>query len=316
MIGENAGGPACLKYGVTKQYILAIQVVLPTGEVVRLGGEGCRGSAGYDLLHIFVSSEGTLGVVAQAELRLRRLPQSSKTILAIYNDAVAAGESVYRVLEDGVVPGKIEYIDNWIINRIEEMMPLGLPKDADAILLFQIDGMPEEVRDETSRVVRVAKRYGARDVKVAQDQAEADAYWAARKAGFAAVYSRARTVFLEDVTVPRNRMPDLVKRCKEISVKYAIDIVTFGHAGDGNLHPAILTDVSDRAHHERALKAMNEIFETAVSLGGVLSGEHGIGLEKQRFFNEFTDPVVVNIMKGIKNLLDPNNIMNPGKIWS
>ena len=171
------------------------------------------------------------------------------------------------------------------------------------------------MKEETSRVVKVVKEHGARDVSVAADQAEADNYWAARKAGFAAVYGHARTVFLEDVTVPRNRMPDLIRKCKELSKKYRVDIVTFGHAGDGNLHPAILTDIADREHYERALKAAEGIFEAAVALGGVLLGEHGIGLEKQRFFNQFTDPVVVGMMKGIKRLVDPNNIMNPGKIW-
>lgn len=316
IIAENAGGPACVKYGVTKQYILGLEVVLPTGEIVKLGGRTIKNVVGYDLIHIFISSEGTLGVVTRAELKLNPLPPASKTIMAAYDDAAAAGESVFRVLENGVIPTKIEFIDNWIIKRIEEMMPLGLPQDADAILLFQTDGIPEAVEKETEKIVEIIKKYGAREVTVAKNQDEANKYWLARGAGFAATYGKTKTVFSEDVTVPRNNMPALIKKCKELSKKYDVPIVTLGHAGDGNLHPSVLTDINDKEHYERAVKAMEEIIQTAVDLEGVLSGEHGIGLEKQKFFNRVTDPVVVNMMKGIKRLFDPNNIMNPGKIWS
>jgi glycolate oxidase len=315
IIAENAGGPACVKYGVTKQYVLGIEVVLPTGEIVNLGGRTLKNVVGYDLMHIFISSEGTLGIVTKAELKLNPLPQAQKTIMAVYDDAAAAGESVFRVLENGVIPGKIEFVDNWIINRIEEMMPMGLPTDADAILLFQADGSPEAVEKEAQKIVEIVTRYGAREAKIAKDQEEADRYWLARGAGFAATFGKTKTVFSEDVTVPRPKMPDLIKKCKELSKKYNVDVVVLGHAGDGNLHPSILTDISNKEHYDRAVKAMEEIIETAVELGGVLSGEHGIGLEKQKFFNKVTDPVALNMMKGIKALFDPNNIMNPGKIW-
>jgi glycolate oxidase len=315
IVAENAGGPACVKYGVTKQYILGIEVVLPNGDVVNLGGRTLKNVVGYDLMHIFISSEGTLGVVSKAELKLNHLPRATKTIMAVYDDAAAAGESVFRVLEHGIVPGKIEFIDNWIINRINEMMDMGLPGDADAILLFQTDGIPEAATKEAEEIAAIVSKYGAREVRPAKDQAEADRYWAARAAGFAATYGKTKTVFSEDVTVPRPQMPALIRKCKELSKKYDVDIVTLGHAGDGNLHPAILTDINQKEHYDRAVKAMEEIIGTAVELGGVLSGEHGIGLEKQKFFNKVTNPVVVNMMKGIKTLFDPNNIMNPGKIW-
>jgi glycolate oxidase len=315
IIAENAGGPACVKYGVTKQYILGVEVVLPTGEIVELGGRTLKNVVGYDLLHIFISSEGTLGVMTRAELKLNPLPLAKKTIMVVYDDVAKAGESVFRVLENGVIPDKIELLDNWVINRIEEMMPMGLPKDADAVLLFECDGIPEAVAKETERIVEIVKQYGAVDARVAKDQAEADKYWLARRAGFAAVFGKAKTVFAEDVTVPRGRIPDLINKCKALAKKYNIEIVVLGHAGDGNLHPAILTDINNKDHYDRAVKAMDEIIEGAVELGGVLSGEHGIGLEKQKFFNKVTNPVVVNMMKGIKALFDPNNIMNPGKIW-
>jgi len=315
IIAENAGGPACVKYGVTKQYILGVEVVLPTGEIVNLGGRTLKNVVGYDLLHIFISSEGTLGVITKAELKLNPLPQARKTIMGVYDDVAKAGENVFRILENGVIPGKIELLDNWVINRIEEMMPMGLPKDADAVLLFEVDGIPEAVEKETQKIVEIAKKYGATDVRVAPDQAEADKYWTARKAGFAAVFGKAKTVFAEDVTVPRGQIPALINKCKELVKKYNVEIVVLGHAGDGNLHPAILTDINNKEHYDRAVKAMDEIIEGAVDLGGVLSGEHGIGLEKQRFLKRQLEPAVIDMMKKIKALFDPNNIMNPGKIW-
>ncbi len=315
IVSENAGGPACVKYGVTKQYILGVEVVMPSGDIVNLGGRTLKNVVGYDLLHIFISAEGTLGVITKAELKLSPLPQARKTIVVVYDDVATAGESVFRVLENGVIPCKIELIDNWVINRIEEMMPIGLPKDADAVLLFECDGIAEAVEKETEKIVEITKKYGAKDVKVAQTVDEANKYWLARRAGFAAVFGKAKTVLAEDVTVPRGRIPDLINKCKELAKKYNVEITVLGHAGDGNLHPSIMTDMSDKEHFKRATGAMEDIIMGAVELGGVLSGEHGIGLEKQKFFNKVTDPVVINMMKGIKALFDPNNIMNPGKIW-
>jgi len=192
---------------------------------------------------------------------------------------------------------------------------MGLPKDADALLLFEVDGIQEAIEKETEKIVDIVKKYGAVDARVAKDQAEADKYWMGRKAGFAAVFGKAKTVFAEDVTVPRGSIPALINKCKELSKKYNVEVVVLGHAGDGNLHPAILTDISNAEHYDRAVKAMDEIIENAVELGGVLSGEHGIGLEKQRFLKRQLAPTVIEMMKKIKALFDPNNIMNPGKIW-
>ncbi len=315
IIAENAGGPACVKYGVTKQYILGIEAVLPSGDIVNLGGRTLKNVVGYDLLHIFISSEGTLGVVTKAELKLRPLPPARKTLMAVYDDVAVAGESVYRVLENAIIPGKIELMDNWIIRRIEEMMPMGLPVDADALLLFECDGIPEAVDKEIEQIAEIVKKYGAVDVRIAKDQAEADKYWMARKAGFAATFGKTPTVLSEDVTVPRGNIPAFIRKIKEIAKKYDMENCMVGHAGDGNLHPSVLTDIKNKEHYDRAVKAVDEIIEAAVELGGVLSGEHGIGLEKQKFFNKVTNPVVINLMKNVKALFDPNNIMNPGKIW-
>ncbi len=315
IISENAGGPGCVKYGVTKQYVLGIEVVLPTGEIVSLGGRTLKNVVGYDLLHIFIGAEGTLGVITKAELKLNPLPPTKKTIAVVYDNVATAGEGVYRVLENGVIPDKIELIDNWVINRIGEMMPIGLPKDADAVLLFECDGIAEAVEKEAEQIVEITKKYGAKDVRVAKDADEANKYWLARKAGFAAVFGKAKTVLSEDVTVPRGRIPELINKCKELGRKHNVEVTVLGYAGDGNLHPSVLTDRTNKEHYERATTTIEEIIASAVEFGGMLSGGHGIGLEKQKFFNKVTDPVVVNMMKGVKALLDPNNIMNPGKIW-
>jgi glycolate oxidase len=192
---------------------------------------------------------------------------------------------------------------------------MGLPKDADAVLLFEVDGVPEAIEKETENITECAKKYGAREVKVAKDQAEADKYWAGRRAGFAAIFGAAPTVMGEDVTVPRNKIPDLINKVKAIAKKHDITIAVIGHAGDGNLHPSVLTDIKNKEHYDRAMKAIDEIMESAVELGGVISGEHGIGLEKQKYFRGTVDPVAVDLMIKIKKLLDPNNIMNPNKIW-
>lgn len=316
MIAENAGGPACLKYGVTKQYVLGIEVVLPTGDIIHLGSKTLNNVVGYDLLHLFIGSEGTLGVITQAELKIIRVPLARNTIVAVFNDSKAAGETVFRILENGVIPGKIEFIDNWVINKFEDMMQIGLPRDAGAALLIESDGWPEAVLQEIGKIAEIAARYGAREVRVAKDVNEANKYWMGRKAGFAAVFGAAKTVLAEDVTVPRGKIPELAEKCKELGRRYNVEIVVLGHAGDGNLHPAILTDITNNEHYDRAVRAMDEIFETALRLGGVISGEHGIGLEKAKFFTKYVDPVAVDIMKRLKMLIDPNNIVNPGKIWN
>ena len=315
VIAENAGGPACLKYGVTKQYILGLEVVLPTGEILHLGGNTLKNVVGYDLQHLFISAEGTLGVVTTANIKINPLPPARKTVIAVYDDVSVAGESVTRTLEAGIVPGKIELIDNWLIKTIEEMTPLGLPQGAAAMLLFESDGIAEAVEKEAEKIVEITKKYGATDVRIAENAEEANRFWMARRAGYAAIFSKAFTVYAEDIVVPRGKVPALIKRCKELAREYDIEIVMLGHAGDGNLHPSLLTDIRDKDHYGRATKAMNAIIEAAVEFGGVLAGEHGIGLEKQKLFMRNVEPAVIDMMKKIKGLLDPKNIMNPGKIW-
>jgi len=315
MVAENAGGPHGVKYGVTKQYILGLEVVLANGYIMKIGGVTVKNRTGYELVMLFTGSEGTLGVITKIILRLLPMPPASKTIMAVYDNMVVAGEAVSNVFSSGVIPSKIEFIDNWGIRRIEELTPMGLPTEANALLLLETDGTQTAVEAEARLIVDICKGSGAKEVKLAKDQAEADKFWKARSAGFGAVFSAAHTVLSEDVAVPRDKIAQFIQRCEEISRTYDIVIPLIGHAGDGNIHPSVLTDDRDSEHFEKARKAMDEIFETALSLGGVLSGEHGIGLEKQRFLKRAMNPVAIHLMKRIKGILDPNNILNPGKIW-
>jgi glycolate oxidase len=315
-VAENAGGPQCIKYGVTKQYILGLEVVLANGDIMKLGGVTVKNRVGYELMMLFVGSEGTLGIITKITVRLLPKPPSNSTIIAIFDDMTVGGQGVSDILASSLIPAKIEFVDNFVIKRIEEMMPMGLPLEAKALLLLQVDGTLAGVTAEASQIVDILRKSGAKDVRIAKDSNEAAAYWKMRSAGFAAVFGAARTVITEDVTVPRDRLAELIKKLNEISEKSGFFIQCLGHAGDGNLHPTIFTDISDKENFTRAQETMEEIFEATLSLGGVLSGEHGIGLEKQRLFNRAIDPAALKLMKQIKKLLDPNNILNPGKIWT
>ena len=314
-VSENAGGPYAVKYGVFRHYLLGMKIVLPSGAIVDLGGRTVKNVTGYDLPQLLCGSEGTLAVITQVTLRLLPQPPARQTVLAVFNDMVLAGHAVQKILASGIVPAKIEFIDNWIIHRIEEITPLGLPLEADAVLLFELDGVAEAVGKETQEVIKLCKQVGAAEVRAARDAKEAENFWTARRAGFSAIFGHSPTVFAEDVTVPPDRIPEFIQRIKELGQDIDITIVIIGHAGDGNLHPCILTDKNDPEHYARAEKALDEVFATALDLGGVVSGEHGIGLEKRRFLKQAMPPGAITLLKEIKKVFDPKAILNPGKIW-
>lgn len=314
-VAENAGGPYCLKYGVTKQYILGLEVVLANGYVMKVGGVTVKNRTGYELVMLFTGSEGTLGVITKITLKLLPMPPASKTIMAVFDDMLVGGQAVSDILAGGLIPAKVEFLDNFAIRRIEEITPMGLPVEASALLLLQTDGSPAAVEAESQQILGILKNSGARDIRVAKDETEADKYWRMRSTGFAAFFSAAHTVMAEDVTVPRDKIAEFIRKLGEISERTGFSIQLLGHAGDGNLHPTIFTDIRDKEQFARAQDTMAEIFRAAMELGGVLSGEHGIGLEKRRFLKEAMDPVAIEVMKKIKGILDPNNILNPGKIW-
>ena len=314
-VAENASGPYGLKYGVTKQYLLGLEVVLANGDVARLGGITIKNRMGYELTTLFAGSEGTLGIITRITVKLLPLPRAQRTMLAVFDSTETAGEAVSRIIGRGILPAKIEFVDNWFLRRMEEITHLGLPVEAEALLLIQSDGDIESADREIQQIITICRDIGAREARAAADEIEANKLWQGRRSAFSAVYSSAPSVLSEDITVPRDKLPDLIKRCNEIGKKHGFPIHMVGHAGDGNLHPAVLTDIRDKENFSRASRVIEEMIEAALELGGVLSGEHGIGLEKQRFMARAMDPVALRIMKEIKHLLDPNGILNPGKYW-
>jgi len=314
VVAENSGGPSCLKYGVTKQYVLGLEVVLANGEMVKLGGLTPKNRTGYELMMLFIGSEGTLGIISKITLRLMPAPATNKTIVAVFNDVATAGETVTDIIASGVLPSKVEFVDNWTFEKFRGLLPDEILDTSEVILLIQVDGLPETVDAEAEQVVNICQST-AGEVRVAADKAESDRYWQARSAHFSDISSRAHTIINEDVCVPRDKIAEFIKLGQESARRHDVPLSFAGHVGDGNFHPVVLTDSRDKDHYQRALDCVDEIIETAISLGGVLSGEHGIGLEKQRFLKKAMDPAAIEIMKKIKDVLDPNHILNPGKIW-
>jgi glycolate oxidase len=314
-VSENAGGPYAVKYGVFKHYILGMTIVLPTGAILTLGGSTVKNVTGYDLPQILCGSEGTLAVITQVTLRLLPAPPACQTVLAVFDEVITAGQAVHRVLAEGILPAKIELMDNWVIRRIDEATHLGLPVEAEAILLFESDGIPAAVERETEVVTDLCRQEGATEVRPARDAKEAENFWTARRAAFSAIFGASPTVFVEDVTIPPNRIPELIGRIQKLAQSYDLTIVILGHAGDGNLHPCVLTDKNEAEHYRRAERAIEDIFSIALELGGSISGEHGIGLEKRRFLKQAMPPGAIDLLRGMKKVFDPKGILNPGKIW-
>jgi len=314
-LAENSGGPRGLKYGVTKDYVLGLEVVTPEGEIIRTGGRTFKNVTGYDLTKLIVGSEGTLGVITEAILKLIPKPPASQTMMAVFDDLVLSGKAVSKVLTSGILPSKIELMDQSSIVAVENYRSIGLPTNAEAILLIELDGHEEAIKKEMEQVGQIMREIGARETILAQTQKEADELWQARKLVSPAIAKVKSTKVSEDATVPRSKIPDMINRLKQIKEKYDVHMVVFGHAGDGNLHPNIICDQRDTEEMIRVEQAVSEIFDAAIELGGTLSGEHGIGTMKAPFMIKELGPVGLDMMKRIKKAWDPNNILNPGKIF-
>jgi len=314
VVAENSGGPSCLKYGVTKQYVLGLEVALADGRIVKLGGLTPKNRTGYELMMLFTGSEGTLGVISKITLRLLLAPKAEKTVVAVFSDVAVAGEAVSEIITAGVLPSKAEFVDNWTFEKYRGLIPEQTLAVSQVILLIQVDGLPESVEAEAQQIFSLCKKSAA-EVIMAGDKAQAAPYWQARSAHFSDISSRAHTIINDDVSVPRDKIAEFIRRGQEAARRYDVPLSFAGHIGDGNFHPVVLTDSRDKEHFERAHKCVDEIIEIALSLGGVISGEHGIGLEKQRFLKKAMDPVAIELMKKIKDVLDPRRILNPGKIW-
>jgi len=315
-IAENAGGARCLKYGVTADYVAALEIVLPGGDVIRTGGKMVKNVTGYDLRALFTGAEGTLGTVTEATLRLLPKPAFVKTAVAAFASIAQAGQTVVAVLQSGLLPTSIELLDRLTMQCVEQYRPTGLPVEADAMLLFAVDGNYAEIVDaELERIAQIARANGATLTRVAADAAESDRLWEARRGVAPALARRKPHKLGEDISVPRSALVQTIAAIREIAARNDVLVPLFGHAGDGNLHPNILCDRHDKDEMARVRVAAREIFEAAVRAGGTLSGEHGIGLLKRQFIELDVGAPALEVMRRVKDAIDPNGIMNPGKIF-
>ena len=315
-INENSGGLRGLKYGVTRDYVIGLEAVLANGDIIRTGGKLAKDVAGYDLTRLFVGSEGTLCVITEATLKLVPMPETRKTMLALYQDLGAAARSVSKIIANKIIPTTLEFLDQATLKVVEDYAQIGLPTDVQAVLLIEQDGPPEVVDRDIQKIAEVCKQEQAVSIQIAATEEEAMALRTARRAALSAVARLKPTTILEDATVPRSEIANMVKAINEITEKYHLTICTFGHAGDGNLHPTCATDARDHEEMERVEKAFAEIFEKAIELGGTITGEHGVGAMKAPYLEWKLKKEGIAAMMGIKNAFDPNNIMNPGKVFA
>lgn len=312
-IAEDAGGPRCLKYGVTHDYILGLEVVLSSGKVIRLGSRNVKDVTGYRPAGLFCGSEGTLGIVTEATLKIVPLPKARRTLMICYADLDDTANTVVSVISDGVIPAAMELMDHTVINLIEDAMQIGLPRDVEGILLVDVDGAEETVDNELGQIVKFARANNATEIKIATTSAESDALWKGRRSVYGVLNRLSPTTIVEDATVPVSKIPAMIRGCRKIALRHNIKLSILGHAGDGNLHPCINTDTRDQSEAHRVEAAIKEIFELAIDLGGCLSGEHGVGLAKSRFLPMGMDSDSREFLSIIKKAIDPHNILNPGK---
>lgn len=313
-IANNSGGPHCLKYGTTTNHVLGLEVVLPDGEVIWTG-DGVPTSDGYDLTGVITGSEGTLGLVTQAWLRMTRLPEATRVVLALYDDIASASATVSTVIAGGLVPAALEIMDRLAIKAVNDMYKLGLPASAGAALIIEVDGVEDGLDELLNEIVTICEQHGAIEVRPARTPAEQTQVWAARKNAFGAMGRLAPTYHLVDTVVPRTRLPYMMEQVGLIAEEYQLPIANVFHAGDGNLHPIVLFDRRDPEQNRRALAAVNRVLEISIEQGGVISGEHGIGVEKQAFMPRLFSSADLVAMQRLRVSFDPEELFNPGKIF-
>ncbi len=311
-VAENSGGLRGLKYGVTKHYVTGVEVALADGSIAEYGGANVK-APGYDMVMLFTGSEGTLGVLTKITVRLVPAPATRRSMIATFADLNGAGKSIADIISHKVIPATLEIMDNYTIRTVESFAKLGLPVEAEAIILAEVDGDADTVEADAAKMEKILRDNGG-EVRVAKSAQERDQIWAARRAALPSLAKLRPSTFCEDATVPRDKVPDMVRLVTEIAARHKVEIGTFGHAGDGNLHPTIVADLRDAEEMERVYKAMDEIFMHALRLGGTLSGEHGIGLGKLKYMPDQFGAEGMAVMQSIKLALDPNNILNPGKL--
>ena len=314
-VAENSGGLRGLKYGVTRNYVMGLEVVLPDGEVMWLGNKCVKDVAGFSLKDVMIGSEGTLGVITKVLLKLIPKPAAKKTMVATFSAMDAAAQTVSDIIAAQIIPCTLEFLDRTTIHCVEDFAKVGLPLDCEALLLMETDGHPAAVAEEVAKMAELAKANGAMEVRVAKDDAEAAQLATARRSAFSALARLAPTTILEDATVPRSELAHMIRFVAEVAKKHELKIGTFGHMGDGNLHPTFLTDERNKDEMRHVHEAFDEIFEEAVRLGGTITGEHGIGLAKKEFLPKFAGEAQMRVMRELRTALDPKGILNPGKMF-
>lgn len=312
-VSECSGGLRGLKYGVTKNYVMGLEVVMIDGTVAKFGGKTVKNVTAYDMVKLFTGAEGTLGVITEITVKLIPAPEARKSMMAHFDKLEDAGNTVTEIVRSKVIPATMEIMDQVTIRTVENFAKVGLPTDCEALLLIEVDGIPEVVEREAATVVKVVEKNRGK-IKVAKDDKERDGLWAARRAALPALAQMKPTTVLEDATVPRSKLTEMLVALQNIAKKYNLHIGTFGHAGDGNLHPTILTDERDAEEMQRVHQAVDEIFKIALELGGTISGEHGIGMAKAKYLPLEFGEQGVEIMRKVKRALDPENLLNPGKM--
>jgi glycolate oxidase len=312
-VAENSGGPHTLKYGVTTNHVLGLEVVLPDGEIVHFGGPTLD-TPGYDLTGLFVGSEGTFGIVTKITVRLLRKPEAWKTILAVFASVAEASNAVSGIIGTGLIPAAIEMMDNLTIQAVEAATGAGLPLDAGAVLLIELDGIADGMEADAAHIAAVCQEHGCRTIRVAKDEAERALLWKGRKQAFGSIGRLSPNYYTHDGVIPRTRLPEALQRIQAIAQKYRLRIANVFHAGDGNLHPLVLYNEKDADELQRVLQAGEEILRTCVDLGGVLSGEHGIGLEKKNCMPWLFTDDDLDIMRSLRQVFNPHELCNPGKI--
>ncbi|MDR1857348.1 MAG: FAD-binding protein [Desulfovibrio sp.] len=313
-IAENAGGLRGLKYGVTKDYVMGVEFFDATGALVKSGSRTVKCVTGYNLAGMLVQSEGTLGIISQAVLKLVPPPAASKALMAVFADVQHAAEAVAGIIAAHVVPCTLELLDNNTIVRVDDFTKTGLPREAGAILLIEVDGHPAQVADDAAAVEKVLKANHATDVKVPKDADEKFKLWEARRMALPVLARCRPTTVLEDATVPRSQIPTMMKAINDLARKYRVEVGTFGHAGDGNLHPTFLCDKRDADEFKRVEEAIDEMFDIAIKLQGTLSGEHGIGTAKARWMEKETSRGTILFSQRMRRALDPKGLLNASKI--
>jgi glycolate oxidase len=311
-VAENSGGLRGLKYGITRNYVMGLEIVLANGEVLWTGNKCVKDVAGYSVKDLFIGSEGTLGVITKVLLKLIPKPAAKKTLVATF---AQMDQAVSAIIAAQIIPCTLEFLDRTTIHCVEDFAKVGLPMDCEALLLMETDGHPAAVAEEAARMGELARQNGAVQVRVAQDDAEATRLAAARRSAFSALARVSPTTILEDATVPRSELAGMIRFVEAVAKKYRLRIGTFGHMGDGSLHPTFLTDERNHDEMHRVEDAFKEIFAEAIRLGGTITGEHGVGVAKKSFLPKFAGDTQIRVMREFRRAMDPNGILNPGKMF-